>query len=321
MPKTDSTKQDKSVPSFNRLHLQRVLVLCSTLLCLLGIYSMLHRGAIDYILLSIFIILAICGLISYMLYVFGYTEATQTRAAKEQLQEKVAQQESQMADKTQEMLEMQRGIILGMATLVERRDHSTGDHIRRTSEFADLLASTLLQRGLYADEIDERFISILRQVTPLHDLGKIRIPDSILNKPEKLTEEEMSIMKIHTQTGGELICQVMQDITDPYTVQMAFDVSTFHHEQWDGKGYPFGIAGTNIPLSARIVAIADVFEALTAVRVYKKAYTPDEAFAAIAAGRGTRFDPDITDVFLSLKPEVTAFLALINGEYNKLDMD
>lgn len=314
MPHSDSPKNNPHSTTRHRLHIQRVLVLSSMLLCLLGINSMLRRGTVDYILLFIFVVLALCGIFSYMLYVFGYTEATQTKAAKEQLQEMLAEKATEITDKTQELLEMQRGIILGMATIVERRDSSTGDHIRRTSEFVDLLATTLLKRGMYADEIDERFVSILRQVAPLHDLGKIKVPDSILNKPEKLTEEEMSVMKIHTQTGGELVCQVMQDITDPYTVQMAFDVATFHHERWDGSGYPFGIAGTNIPLSARIMAIADVFEALTATRVYKRAYTAEEAFAAIEEGRGTSFDPDITDVFLSLKPEFEAFLALINGE-------
>ncbi|MGN0505675.1 MAG: HD-GYP domain-containing protein [Lachnospiraceae bacterium] len=230
------------------------------------------------------------------------------------LQEMVNEQAEEIKQKAGELSKFQHGIILGIANIVESRDGGTGAHIRRTSEFVDMLANALLERKMYPEILNEEYVSVLSQVAPMHDIGKIHIPDAILKKPDKLTEEEMDIMKEHAREGGQLILKTMQDMTDPDVVQMAYDVATYHHERWDGTGYPEGLAGNEIPLSARIMALADVFEALTVEREYKPAFSIDSVFEMMKKESGTHFDPEITKVFLELKPQLSARLKQLNKE-------
>ena len=198
---------------------------------------------------------------------------------------------------------MQTHIISGMANLIENRDTETGEHILRTSMYVKMLAEEARSEGVYADKIDDRFISLLFTLAPMHDIGKIIIPDKILKKPGKLTAEEFEQMKKHAAAGGAVVRDALNGITDEEYLSFASDIAAYHHERWDGTGYPKGLKGEEIPLSARIMAIADVFDALISVRCYKSAMTPEEAFRIIEEESGSHFDPNLAGIFLSHRDE------------------
>ena len=198
---------------------------------------------------------------------------------------------------------MQKHIITGMASLIESRDAETGDHVSRTSALVKSIAENARRDGVYADALDDRFISQLYALAPMHDVGKIVVPDEILKKPGRLTEEEFEQMKLHATAGGTVIRQILSGITDEEYLKFASDIATYHHERWDGKGYPEGLAGEDIPLAARIMAIADVFDALISERCYKKPIPLEEAYAIIRSEAGSHFDPALAKVFLDHKPQ------------------
>ncbi len=190
--------------------------------------------------------------------------------------------------------------ILALAKLAETRDGSTGEHMNRMASYARLIAELLYENHLYTDEINHEYIERIERYSPLHDIGKVGIPDNILLKPGKLTEEEYDKMKLHTMYGAEVLKQAEMSTRDNKGLfHMGVEIVEGHHEKWDGSGYPRGISGTDIPLSARIVAVADVFDALTSVRPYKQALTFDASLDIILQGRGSHFDPVIVDIFVS----------------------
>jgi len=194
----------------------------------------------------------------------------------------------------------QRVSIRALAHLAELRDPETGNHILRTSAYVQQLALMLRAHPRFAATLDEHTIDLLARSAPLHDIGKVGIPDSILLKPGKLTAEEWTVMQTHSRLGSEAIEQAERDIEVPLPfLIMAKEIAHWHHEKWDGSGYPDGLAGDAIPVSARLMAIADVFDALISVRVYKPAMSPAAARDIIAAGRGKHFDPDMSDAFLA----------------------
>ena len=198
-----------------------------------------------------------------------------------------------------------RDMIYGFATLVENRDENTGGHIKRTSYYVRLLAEELQKENIYSDIINEEFISTLSMVAPLHDIGKISIPDSVLQKPGRLTDEEFDIMKTHSEKGGKIIKETFAHIGDDNYKQMAYNVARYHHEKWNGKGYPEGLSGEDIPLPARIMAVADVFDAVSEKRCYRDALPLETCFGIIEEGRGRDFDPVLVDAFLNIRDEVT----------------
>lgn len=193
----------------------------------------------------------------------------------------------------------QHATILAMARLSEQRDNETGQHLERVSGYCKLIAEGLREDGHFTDVICDEWIEDLVRSAPLHDIGKVGIPDSILLKPGKLNPEEWVIMKTHTEIGGATLDAVIQQSSAQAFLRMGRDIALGHHERWDGSGYPRGLAGEAIPLVARIVALADVYDALTTVRPYKAAWTHREALAWIAEGRGRHFDPRIVDVFMA----------------------
>lgn len=203
----------------------------------------------------------------------------------------------------EELNQMQTQIVSGMANLIENRDLETGQHISRTVRYVRLLAEKARKDGVYADRLDDRFISLLAMMAPLHDIGKILVPDRILQKPGKLTPEEFEIMKRHAVEGGKVVREIMVGIADEESVSVAADIATYHHERWNGTGYPEGRKGENIPLAARIMAIADVYDALISERCYKKAYPCAEAFEIIRSEAGHHFDPQLAQVFLAHKED------------------
>ena len=204
---------------------------------------------------------------------------------------------------------MQTQIIARLANLIESRDTETGGHVARTSAYCKLLAEDSQKDGVYADTIDKDFIDRLYAVAPIHDVGKILVSDKILRKPGKLTPEEFEEMKKHAASGGDVAKRILTGIADDASMQMAYDIATYHHERWGGGGYPHGLQGEEIPLSARIMAIADVFDALVSKRCYKEPIPLDEAFHIIESDSGTHFDPKLVEVFLKNKDQYVAINA------------
>ena len=203
----------------------------------------------------------------------------------------------------EKITEMQKHTISGLANLIESRDTDTGEHVSRTGAYVKLIAENAMKEGLYPDELNDHFISLLYTLAPMHDVGKIVVPDEILKKPGKLTEDEFERMKTHAAEGGTVIRQILSGVTDEEYLKFASDIATYHHERWDGTGYPEGLSGEQIPLAARIMAIADVFDALISERCYKKPIPLDEAYEIIRKEAGSHFDPALAKVFLENKPQ------------------
>lgn len=197
-------------------------------------------------------------------------------------------------------------MVMGFATLVENKDDNTGGHIMRSSAYANLIAENLRKNKKYKNLITRDYLNNLKKSAPMHDVGKIGIPDAILQKKGKLTDEEYTKMKEHSAIGGKIIKETFGHLFDEDFENMAYQVAMYHHEKWNGKGYPERISGTDIPLCARIMAVADVFDAVSAKRCYRDAMPLEECYAIIANGRGTDFDPDIVDAFMMDKAAVEA---------------
>ena len=209
----------------------------------------------------------------------------------------------QLVNNQEKISQMQTNIISGLSSLIENRDTETGEHVARTSRYVKTLAENAVKDGVYADIIDDRYIGLLYSLAPLHDVGKIVVPDHILKKPGKLTPEEFDEMKKHASAGGTVVRQILQGITDDEYIEFASDIATYHHEKWNGCGYPEKLSGEDIPLSARIMAVADVYDALISERCYKKAMPPEKAMSIIEEESGTHFDPKLVEVFLRHKEE------------------
>ena len=198
---------------------------------------------------------------------------------------------------------MQNGLIMTMADMVENRDSDTGAHVQKTAAYVRILLETLRKKGYYADKIKPNYISDVEMSAPLHDVGKINIPDAVLNKPGKLTDEEFAIMKTHTTAGKKILEKAINTLQGENYLKEARNMAAYHHERWDGKGYPEGLHGEVIPLSARVMAIADVFDALVSPRVYKPAFPLEKAVSIIQEGSGTQFDPKCIEAFTDALPE------------------
>jgi response regulator RpfG family c-di-GMP phosphodiesterase len=193
--------------------------------------------------------------------------------------------------------------ILGLAKLAEYRDEGTGTHLERIREYAKVIAGELAKNPKYTNHITPEYIDDIYQSSILHDIGKVGIPDAILLKPDKLTDEEFDIIKRHTILGGDAIKAIESKIEGKSFLALGKEIAYNHHEKWDGSGYPKGLDGQGIPLSARIIALADVYDALTTKRFYKKAYTHQKSKQMIVELKGTHFDPEVVDVFLTLEDE------------------
>jgi response regulator RpfG family c-di-GMP phosphodiesterase len=193
--------------------------------------------------------------------------------------------------------EAQQATILALAKLAEHRDNETGKHLDRVSLFCRLIARGLREDGWFRDVITDEWIAILEKSAPLHDIGKVGVPDHILRKPGKLSPEEWCVMKTHAEIGAQTLRSVMGASSAQPFLAMSHDIAYAHHEKWDGGGYPRGLAGEQIPLCARIVALADVYDALTSDRPYKKAWKHEDALAWLIQGSGAHFDPRVVDAF------------------------
>ena len=223
------------------------------------------------------------------------------KATADFLRDKSAYLEREVALRTLEVQAIQDVTIMAMTSLAETRDNETGNHIRRTQLYVKALAERLRNHPRFEAVLNERMIELLYKSAPLHDIGKIGIPDSILLKPGKLTVEEFEVMKTHTTLGRKAI----EDAERRLGMRVAFlsvskEIAYSHQEKWDGSGYPQGLAGDQIPVSARLMAVADVYDALINKRVYKAAFSHDQTCSTIVKGKGTHFDPDMVDAFVSI---------------------
>lgn len=212
------------------------------------------------------------------------------------------------------LISIQNKIISGFSELVESRDDSTGQHIKRVSEYMRILCNRLAEEPEYSSFLNNYTINLIYKAAPLHDVGKIKISDVILNKPGRLTTEEFEVIKTHTTEGYNIIRALMSGLEDDDYIEIAQEVALYHHEKWDGSGYPTGLSGADIPLSARLMAIVDVFDALSSKRVYKDAYSLDETFDIIEKSAGSHFDPTLVDAFLSVRSEIEEKFKEINQE-------
>lgn len=220
------------------------------------------------------------------------------------------------ADTTQQMkdirhyseavAQMQNGLIITMADMVENRDSDTGAHVQKTSAYVRIILEGLKKKGYYSEKLTDKYISDVEMSAPLHDVGKINIPDAILNKPGKLTDEEFEIMKTHTTVGKKIMERAISTVQGENYLKEARNMAAYHHEKWDGSGYPDGLYGEVIPLSARVMAVADVFDALSSKRVYKPAMPMEKALAILNEGSGSHFDPKCIEVFMDSLDEVMA---------------
>jgi len=210
-----------------------------------------------------------------------------------------------MENPTVKMVEVyHQEMLMGFTTLLEKKDDGTGGHIRRTSKYAVIIAKELKKDPKYKNHITRDYINSLEQAAPMHDIGKISIPDSILQKPGKLTDEEFATMKTHSAEGAKIIKETFEHVVENEEESMAYKVALNHHEKWNGRGYPSGKKGEEIPLCARIMAVADVFDAVSAKRCYRDAMPLQKCYAIIYEGKGTDFDPEVVDAFFRRKIDI-----------------
>lgn len=220
------------------------------------------------------------------------------------LDDKRSELDTSVNEKVNEIEKIQNQIIISFANIIEARDGSTGKHVKRTSEYVEALIKELWRNGDYKDILDESYMHDTMMSAPLHDIGKITIPDAILTKAGRLTQSEFATIKQHTVNGKKLIEESMSDIENENFLKVAKSVALYHHECWDGSGYPYGISGDEIPLCARIMTIADYFDALVAKRSYKAALPTSVVFDNIKEQRGKKFDPVVTDAFLRIRDQI-----------------
>lgn len=225
----------------------------------------------------------------------------QNKAASDFLRDKNNYLEKEVSQRTKEIMAIQDVTILAMASLAETRDNDTGNHIRRTQYYVQALAEALKDHPRFSDFLTDHNIRMLFKSAPLHDIGKVGIPDRILLKPGKLQDDEFEIMKTHTTLGRDALANAEKSLgTDVEFLKMAKEIAYAHQEKWDGSGYPEGIGGDDIPISARLMAVADVYDALICRRIYKEGMPHEKACQIIQEGSGSHFDPDITEAFMKI---------------------
>ena len=257
-------------------------------------------GAVDYIAKPFSGPLLLKRIANQLLIVRQKNDLLTSRTA---LKDYADNLEIKVRAKTKEVINLQNAVLATVADLVEFRDKLTGGHVIRTQLYLKALTDKLIREGIYAEEIKHWDMDFFLASAQLHDVGKIAISDLILNKPAKLTPEEFEIMKTHVSVGVEGIKKIIRKTEEHAFLDHALLIAGTHHEKWDGSGYPLGLKGKDIPLEGRLMAIADVYDALIAVRSYKPAYTHKEACRIIIDGSGSHFDPVLIEVFKSVESE------------------
>lgn len=242
-----------------------------------------------------------------IVYSYGtIQDITAMKEAEDKLEQYGKHLEEMVAEQVRQTTDAQMATIYALVKLAESRDDDTGAHIERTAGYCRLLAQKAREHSTFADQIDDEFIATIYRASPLHDIGKVGISDSILLKPGKLTPEEFAIMKTHVEIGYQTLKNVEKRHQNNAFIRMGLDITRYHHEKWDGSGYLSGHEGTQIPLSARIMTLADVYDALRSRRVYKEPFSHEKSIAILSEGCGTQFDPELLDLFLAHDKEFEA---------------
>ena len=281
--------------------------------------SDLFRKVQDNLIRNILISLIIFGVVAYFC-TSSYRNRRKAMHLVDELQEYQLTLEDRVREKTKEneaqnvkLMQMQQNVIDGMATVIESRDGNTGLHVKNVKCYVSMMVAYMKEQNMYPEEIDETFVRHISSAAVLHDIGKIKISDQILNKPGRFQPEEFAIMKTHSQLGGDIVEEILGKDADPDLLQLSKDITTYHHEKWDGTGYPAGLKETQIPLSARIMAVADVFDALVSKRVYKEKMSKEKAYDILREDAGSHFDPDIIEVFFAIQDQVEAYLQSVEN--------
>ena len=257
----------------------------------------LEVGAVDYITKPI----------SPPIFLMRIQNHLALKHAADFLRDKADYLDKEVRNRTREIAALQEVTVQVVTSLAETRDQETGKHIRRTQLYVKALAEQLKDHPRFSASLGAAEIDAIYKSAPLHDIGKVGIPDRILLKPGKLTEEEFEIMKTHTTLGYEAIVHTEQELgVNVGFLRYAKEIALSHQEKWDGSGYPQGLSGDAIPVSARLMAIADVYDALISRRVYKEAFSHAKSIAILKEGRGSHFDPDVLDAFLAIEEQVIA---------------
>ena len=266
----------------------------------------LDLGAVDYITKPISPAITLARIRTHL----------SLKRAADLLQDRNQTLEDEVRRRTRELSSIQDVTIMAMSSLAETRDNETGNHIRRTQNYVKALALQLQPHPRFSSYLSAEQIELLYKSAPLHDIGKVGIPDSILLKPGRLDPAEFEIMKTHTTLGRDAILAAENLLDSPNSfLQCAREIALSHQEKWDGSGYPEGLKGDAIPISARLMALADVYDALISRRVYKAPMSHEQAFKIITDGRGTHFDPDIVDAFLSIAEDFRAIERRFSDEH------
>lgn len=229
-------------------------------------------------------------------YLFELRDATEEQKVLDIMEAYNTTLNAEVQSKVRHIASIQNNILVGMANMIENRDNNTGGHVKRTSDVVKILVNTIRELGKF--DIDETFATDVMAAAPMHDLGKVSIDSNILCKPARLTDEEYAIMKTHSTMSGQMVKILLEGVVEQHFVDVAYNVARFHHERWDGKGYPEGLVGSMIPIEARIMAVADVYDALVSKRCYKEPMSFEQAKKIMCEGMGTQFDPNLKDVFL-----------------------
>ncbi|BEH09579.1 response regulator [Geobacter sulfurreducens subsp. ethanolicus] len=283
------------------------IILFTTLSSLDAIVDGLERGADDYIVKPFKKAEFMARLTAAIRIAHNKKLLFEARMTAERTIEQMRRMQSILSDqklieqKIRETSEAQSATIFAMAKLAESRDEDTGGHLERVREYCRELAKDLRRHSSYSDHITAEFIDCIQHAAPLHDIGKVAIPDGILQKPGKLTPEEFEAMKSHTVIGADTLQLVFNSYPGNMFIGMGIEIALYHHERWDGSGYPDGLVGKNIPLPARIMALADVYDALRSDRCYRKGLTHDQARTIILEGDGKHFDPEVVMAFLRIE--------------------
>ncbi len=265
-----------------------------------SVTSCLEQGADDYIVKPFNPTILAARISSSLAKKRLFDQEKNQRAEVELYSEEL---EKRVQEQVKEISSSQLALIFALSRLAESRDPETGEHLERMRDYGKVIAGCLGTFPKYESIIDESYIGTLYAASPLHDIGKVAIPDRILQKPGKLTAEEFEIMKEHCVRGADTLESVRRQFPGSELVTMGIEIALSHHEKWDGSGYPFGQAGENIPLSGRILALGDVYDALTSKRCYKDAFSHEKSRAIILEGRGAHFDPTVIDAFLEVEEE------------------
>ena len=242
-------------------------------------------------------------------YLIDIRDATEETRNMEILSDFNTRLNREVAEKTRSVENMQEKLILSLADMVENRDSNTGGHVKRTSDIVRILVEDIQEKKYFP--LGDTLAKDIIRTAPMHDLGKVSIDSGILNKPGRLTPEEFTIMKTHSTISGQMVRILLEGMEEEHLVQTAYQLARYHHERWDGKGYPEGLVGEMIPLEARIMAIADVYDALVSKRVYKEPMSYEKAAQIMQEGMGTQFDPNMYLVFLSCRSKLERYYSLV----------